>query len=471
MKLTARQSQAVGVLKKHPNVLFFGGSRSGKTFITTTFCVQAAARLPVRALIARRYATDVRASIWKLTLIEVLRIHGFVMGEDYRLNESTMACTFPSGGVILVAGLDDQERVDKILGQEFAIIYLNEAKDVPWSTVNILKTRLSQNVPKFTNRFICDLNPPTDAHWTFRLFFDHVHPESKLPIDGSKYGALQMNPQDNAENLPAGYIEDQLGSLVGNARQRFLLGEFQTTGGLKVFAPKSLYFWPEFEAWAYNRQGSLRFIGGLDLGFNDADAFVIIAFVPYEPDVWIVYEHKARRQGIAELVQAIRDGIAWVGANVPARDHSLKIYAETATIRHGHEGDDKKSASMLAETYGLPIMKAYKRDKKLGIELLQDAVNSGKLHLPHGGPFHEETDMTIWTRNPEGTIERVIDDEAYHPDLMDAVLYPMREVWSYGGDSHKQLPPPPPSPDPPTEEAVMLARFEKDPVDENWDIW
>jgi PBSX family phage terminase large subunit len=468
--LTPKQSEAAELLQRVKQLLLYGGSRSGKTFFVVSAIVAVCLLTNARCLITRRYATDVRASIWNQTLPEVLRAHDLRLGADYRLNEQQMSCTFPSGGQIALAGLDDKERVDKVLGQEYAVIYVNECQDVPWATVNVLKTRLSQRVDGFDNRFIADLNPTTDAHWSAKLWLQGIHPETREPIKHPEnYGWLQMNPHDNAGNLPESYLDD-LSGLVGNARQRFFLGEFQNTSGLRVFNPAGLYDWPEFVAWAQPWQGVLKFTAGLDLGYQDADAFQIMAYVPAEPEVWIIYEHKARRETLEELVSAIRAGMAWVRANVPARDHSLRIYAETATLRYGHEGDDKKSASMLAEVYGLPIERAYKRDKKLGIELLQDAVNSGRLKVPRGGPFHDETEQTIWTREVDGTIVRKIDDDSYHPDLMDAVLYPLRELWSYGDEVHKSLPAPPEPPPPPSVDETFLRKFHE-LTDNSADVW
>ncbi len=459
MKLQPKQIEAVRLLRSKRNCLFYGGSRGGKTFVVVDFIFHAAFAFGARCLIARRYATDLRDTIWGITIPEVLALRGFIRGVDYTLNETRMVVHFAGGGTVLCVGLDDKERVGKALGSQYAVEYFNECHDVPFETVTLLKTRLSQVVPGFANRFIADLNPGSDAHWTNWLWIRGIHPQSREPIDTSRYGALWVSPYDNLENLPADYIKEELETLVGTARERFLLGQYQSTSGLRIFNPKHLYRWDEFIAWASERQGVLRFIAGLDLGYQDADAFVILAYVPNERDVWLVFEHKARRETLEELVTAIRRGMKWVADNVPARDHSMQIYAETATIRYGHEGDDKKSASMLAETFGLPIQRAYKRDKKLGIELLQGEVNAGFFHVPLGGPFSDETEQTIWTRESDGTIVRIIDDEAFHPDEMDAILYPSREIYSYSGDGHKQLEPGPEAPMPPAGDDVILNRM------------
>jgi PBSX family phage terminase large subunit len=459
LTLNPKQKLAAEELVRVKNLLLYGGAGSGKTVFALDAQAAVCSTTNARSLTTRRYATDVRASIWNQTLPFVLQQHGFISGKDYRSNEQQMTITFNSGGQIVLAGLDDKERVDKILGQEYAIIYINECQDVPWPTVNILKTRLRQVVDGFENKFMADLNPTTDAHWSYKLWHLHIHPESKEPLKHPEdYSFLKMNPRDNEENLPESYFEE-LEGLVGNARQRFLLGDYASTTGLRVFNPVGIYDWPQFLEWASTRQGVLKFTAGLDLGYQDADAFAIFAYVPNEPEVWLIYEHKRRRETLDELVTAIRDGMNWVRANVPARDNDIQIYAETATLRYGHEGDEKKTFSMLAEVYGLPVQRAYKRDKKLGIELLQDVVNSGRFKIPRGGPFHDETEQTIWTRLTDGTIERKIDDEAFHPDMMDAVLYPFRELWTYGGDEHRQLPPGDPEPDELSPDETILNRM------------
>jgi hypothetical protein len=111
-------------------------------------------------------------------------------------------------------------------------------------------------------------------------------------------------------------------------------------------------------------------------------------------------------------------------------------FCDTATVRGGHEGDVKKNWSELGTLYGLTNLRAaYKRDKMLGIEILVDDIAEGRLHIPGGGPFANETEKTIWTENEREEIERIINDDIYHPDMMDALLYPYRYLCSYGNSA------------------------------------
>lgn len=465
MPLTPKQKHQVQIMNQFPNVLSFGGARSGKTFGKINFIIYSCLTNPgARWLIARKYATDIRGSIWMDTLPKVLGLLNLTAGKDYISIEAGMIITFPNKSRIICGGLDDKERVDKILGQEYFGIYLNESHDIPYSTVKTLLTRLSQKVEVkingktavLQNRLFVDLNPQSINHWTYKTFILKQNPESGDPIPYPEtYASVQMNPHDNQDNLPPGYIERSLEVLKGNARNRFLLGEYTTDDDVKVFSPRGIYKWQDdFIPWFEKNPQDVQMVGGLDLGFQDADAFVVIAWRDGEPDQWLIYEHKARRQNIEQLVEAIKRGLKWCQDNVPCRNQHIDIYCDTATVRHGHEGDAKKSIGQLSHDYGLPVRPAYKRDKRMAIEHLQAEVNSGTFHIPQNGIFFAETEITVWTREDDGSINRVIDDEIFHPDMMDAILYPMRYLVAYGNSAMVPYEPPPEVPQGGTEDQV-----------------
>lgn len=343
-----------------------------------------------------------------------------------------MEITFKNDSVITCGGLDDQERVDKILGQEFATIYVNESQDIPWNTITLILSRLAQKVEFSQNKFIVDLNPTSTAHWTYKIWFKHIHPETLQPLNTEGYGSLQMNPYDNKENLAGNYIKDYLESYVGDRRKRFLLGEYNDNTDLHVFTPneRNFYQWEQFTSWVGTSWQDIAFVGGLDLGFQDADAFVILAYIPGRQDIWMLYERKVRRQDLHQLGKLISEGLDWLDRTIPKTAFDIKnmpIFCDTNTIRHGKEGELKKNWRELRRIFGFNLRAAYKRDKYLGIELLREDVNQGRLHILPNGDFADECENTIWTKNPvDQAIMHVIDDDVYHPDVAFALLYAYR---------------------------------------------
>jgi hypothetical protein len=364
------------------------------------------------------------------TIPRVLESHGMV-GQHYKTNEQRMEIELPNESLIMCAGLDDKERVDKILGTDWITIYVNESQDVPYPTIIKLLTRLSQKIEGCQPKFIADLNPTGVAHWTYKLWMLGIDPQSREPINIAKYGKYALNPSDNADNLAPDYIHDRLEVLSGNARQRFLIGEYQSDSEIQVFEPRGVYRWEEFIHWVGDKWQDVRMVGGLDLGYQDCDAFDIIAYKDGKPETWSVFEHKAKRQSVQDLVNNIRRGIEYVRLNVPTPEQYFDIWTDTNTIRFGHEGDNKKNANELREIYGIPCRPAYKQGKGQGIDILRDDINAGIHHIPAGGIFQSESEQIVWTREEDGTIVRIIDDEIYHPDLMFAKLYAYRALTKY----------------------------------------
>lgn len=144
----------------------------------------------------------------------------------FHLNKSDWYIEMPNGSQIWITGLDDKERVEKILGNEYLTIYLNEASQISYEAYTTVLTRLAQRIDGAINKVFIDCNPPTKKHWIYQLFFMKRDPESKILLaNPEKYAALLMNPRDNMENISEGYM-DMLASLPPRKRKRFEEGQF-----------------------------------------------------------------------------------------------------------------------------------------------------------------------------------------------------------------------------------------------------
>jgi phage terminase large subunit-like protein len=88
-----------------------------------------------------------------------------------------------------------------------------------------------------------DCNPPNKAHWTYRIFKEKRHPETKETLrNGDDYASMQINPVDNTVNLTDGYL-DTLHALSARARKRFLDGEFADATPNALFPEESIDRW------------------------------------------------------------------------------------------------------------------------------------------------------------------------------------------------------------------------------------
>ena len=229
---TAKQAEATRLMADKEETLLEGGSRSGKTFIIIRNIIFRALKYPnTRHLIVRFRFNHAKQSIWYGTIPEVMKIA--FPNVTYKDNKSDWFIKFDNGSELWIGGTDDKERIEKILGNEYATIHMNEASQFPYETYETLKTRL--NPPKgVPPKLLIDYNPPSKKHWGYLIFHEHKSPETLAPIaHPERYGYLKMNPVDNKENLNESYL-DTLESLGEKRRRRFYLGEYSddTEGAL-----------------------------------------------------------------------------------------------------------------------------------------------------------------------------------------------------------------------------------------------
>lgn len=234
-KLTERQALAQTTLSGVATwLMLFGGGRSGKTFLLLRNVVMRALKAPgSRHLIVRYRFKHIKTSIILDTFPKVMRV--CFPGVHYDLSKTDWYARLPGGSEIWFAGLDDKERMEKILGAEYVTVYINEASQVPWAGVQMLLTRLAQKADQVLSgrdpspiklRYYFDCNPPSKAHWTFKVFKQKVDPDTKEPLrNPENYDSFLMNPTDNAANLSPEYLAT-LDGLSERMKRRFLRGEF-----------------------------------------------------------------------------------------------------------------------------------------------------------------------------------------------------------------------------------------------------
>jgi len=223
---TPKQQEAVRLIANNRSTLLEGGSRSGKTFVALWVTWLRAKMYPgTRHLVVRLHFNHAKQSICYDTVPALLEASG--LGRETRLNKTDWFYELDNGSTIWVGGLDDKDRTEKILGNEYATIFENEASQLSYDSHETLMTRLNppNGVPA---RNIIDYNPPHIRHWGYSIFHKREFPDGRQVPD-SDYARLLMNPTDNPY-LSEDYIES-LSMLSEAKRKRFLSGEYMLDGG------------------------------------------------------------------------------------------------------------------------------------------------------------------------------------------------------------------------------------------------
>lgn len=352
-----------------------------------------------------------------------------------------------TGSEFWIWGNNSKEEREKLRGFNWSLAIVDEAqsqKELEYLMTSILEPPLEQNKGQIV---ICGTGPRIRGTEWERIWIDAVH-----------YPALRLNW--NISENP--FVEDAKQILQGVLKKhgwtestpRFIqewLGKVCYDDDALVYrlAAENLFDDNAFRLWAIGRDakgqpvmvdgkavisGDVHFLGGVDVGFNDADSVVVLAYADYRPEIFLVYEKKVRRTGIKGLEDNIHEAIQYIKTNpifdgIPEHNRtSWMFYMDTG-------GGGKKISFDFTVSSNLPVQPAYKFDKALGIEQLQEEVNARNLKIRGSlqdnvvvgdSPFIDEAMRTVFARDESDNLTRTVDDDTYHPDELDAVLYAYR---------------------------------------------
>lgn len=290
--LTAKQLQAQQLMSgPQTHTMMFGGSRSGKTFaFVRAVVVRALAAPKSRHAILRFRYNHVIQSIAMDTLPKVMALCFPAVAYNWNKQLGYVEL-LETGSQLWLGGLDDAKRVEKILGTEFATIYLNECSQIPWASVGTVVTRLAQQAAirigghpgrMLAHKMFYDCNPPGKGHWTYKVFVQKRDPETNEAIpQQANYASMQMNPGDNQANLPESYLTTLQG-LSPRLQRRFLHGEFADENPNALFADEDIDKWRVLDGDLPDMQRVVIAVdpsgaGDADNADNDAIGIVVVA--------------------------------------------------------------------------------------------------------------------------------------------------------------------------------------------------
>lgn len=203
--------------------MLYGGSRSGKTFCLARAITIRAAKVPSRHVILRQKFNHAKTSIWMDTFPKMKRL----CFPDLKIREHKTDYYYQlkNGSEIWIAGLDDSQRVEKILGKEYSTIWFNEVSQMDFRSVQMAITRLAEK-NNLKKKIYYDMNPPTKSHWSYYQFIKKLNPEDNTPlVRPDIFTSFLMNPNDNAQNIDENYL-NLLATLPERDKKRFLEGQF-----------------------------------------------------------------------------------------------------------------------------------------------------------------------------------------------------------------------------------------------------
>lgn len=376
--------------------------RSGKT-------IACAADLTDTALrhdgVVCLYITLSRKNAKRIIWPELLKLNReFNLGG--RLNETDLSITFPNKSVIYCSGAKDKSEIENFRGLPLKKVYVDECQSFRSYIEELIDDVLSKALFDY-NGTLCLIGTPGMVPAGY--FYDCSHSSQWANF---KWTMFQNPHLEKKSGKPVLELVEADCSRMGVAMdhpkiQRECYGKWVVDGESLVFKYDGLRN-------GYIERpiliGAWEYVIGVDIGFDDADAIGVIGWHPKAKEVYLVEEKVTRKQGITELVEQI--------------DHLIKKYNPLKVVMDTG-GLGKKIAEEIRKRYAIPIHAAEKARKFEYIELLNDALRTGRFYAKSNSTFAQDCMLIEWEKTLDPTKLKISDN--YHSDIADAVLYAYRE--------------------------------------------
>lgn len=297
-KYNSKQKIALELLKSTVKkfIKFWGGSRSGKTWLVIRFIRVRCHIYPgSKHLVARYSFANAKKTIWLQTMYPE-----FKKDEDLGLCKILKAegmVQYKNGSIVMLGGLEPA-RIDSVLASEYGTIFITEANENRYEYVETLFSRLNDtskdaNGNQIKLKFIIDLNPTVDRSWTNILFMRGLDPIDMTPKSNfHEFAELWFSPEDNRDNLAEGYIETLKGMSAAK-RKRFYEGKYGSYQGLVFQIQEEIHIVDDFEI----PQGWRR-IRAIDFGFTHPFVCLWLAYDPKNDVAYVYREWVMTRQTV-----------------------------------------------------------------------------------------------------------------------------------------------------------------------------
>ena len=384
--------------------------RAGKSHMAGCYVIAEALKHPRSTVpyvaLTRGHAKRI---MWK-TLLELTRPY------NPQVNLTELRITLSNGSDIVLAGANDEATAEVFRGQKFPLVVLDECAS--------FRSHFREMVEEVIEPALIDMNGTlamigTPSAACRGLFFDAT------TLDSSPYSLHKWTILDNpyiphAQTWLNERMAERGWTIDTPAYRREWLGEWVASTDSQVYA-----FSKERNI-VTNLPNKMDYILGIDLGYDDETAFVVVGYRPDDPKVYVVETYAKSEMIISDIIRKIEE--------------LTERYKSFARIVADTGGLGKQIAAELRKRYGVPVFPAEKTQKAEFIQLVNDDFRSGRVLVhPQEINFIEEISALQWDEEKEG---RFIEDPRFANHRCDAFLYAWRESMHYLQKTPDKVPEP-----------------------------
>ena len=271
--------------------IFMGGAGSGKSHFVIQKLIIKACQSKRKVCMCRRYGTTINNSIWDLTK-QMLR--QLKLLDQCSVNKSERSITLPNGSMIIMLGLDDEEKLLSING--VTDFFIEEIFEVPQEIVDQIDLRLRAKAP-YLQIYGC-FNPISTHHWLHGFCEGDKQP-ADLFYDRSNYKDNPFLPQSYVDSL------ESLKTRNPNKYRIFAEGNWGTDLDGLVFKHINFINSHDIDVNAMLKDKSWQVRCGMDIGELDPTAIAVSLFNERTQALYLIKEFYQRGATLDEMYEAI----------------------------------------------------------------------------------------------------------------------------------------------------------------------
>ncbi len=440
--------------------------RAGKSWTALSYAFHQALTKPGSlCAIVTLTAGSAQRIYWK-TLLGFGKRYGLNLDRKGATNSTTLVVNLENGSTIFMVGAATRAEIEKLRGNSYDLVVIDECKSFSASVLEELINEVLDNATADSGGTIMMIGTPGNVlagpfyEATFNGYVKRDD-ESGLtyPISRSfsapepywsdathdhtpEWSFHKWTLQDNVKVKDAFGRTPWENALRSKKRKRWAddnptwrresLGEWATSDDVLVYAFGHILaqdgeqacraVWhPTFgsgrDKWGLPADEEWRYILGLDLGFQDDTAFIVLAYSPTHDTLYQVYDYKSPHMNVSD-----------VGAKL------LEIQAQfdnRIEVMVSDSGPMKMVLEEINSQFGLGLIPAEKTQKWDHIELLNSDLYDAKFKVKRDSELVHEWLHLQWeldSMSREEAIRRgkLTEDKRCANHLSDAALYAFR---------------------------------------------
>jgi hypothetical protein len=317
-----------------------------------------------------------------------------------KFHNTNLIATFPNGSVLSLVGAENKGEIDKVRGQGYDLVVVDECKSFPTAVFQelleeaiepALMDRLGKLVligtpgailsgPFFE---VTELNIGSKSRlwskrksWGRRPYKYSVHKwgldDAALPhIKAEAYSIKESN--NWADDHPA-WLREYMGQWVASLDALVYAYE-RHRDGRNTWVPDyengNVHGLDKNKEWSY--------VLGIDLGFEDDFAIEVAAYSQHDPNMYQVYDFKSPHLTVKKMAKEI--------------NRAKEMFGSFDVMIGDQGGLGKTILATLEEEYGLSIIPAEKKEKLDHIELLNGDLLEGRCKIQKDSLLAQEMEV------------------------------------------------------------------------------